>query len=279
MVERILVTGGTGKTGSLVAEQLVARGVQSRIASRHPSGAEQVRFEWDDPSTFAAALDGVQGAYLVAPTNHTDHLSAMRPFLELAVARVPGRLVLLSASSLERGNPFMGEVHAWLYDHAPSWTVLRPSWFMQNFVTERLPSILHDNAVTSATGDGRVPFIDAWDIAAVAVAALTLPNMESREHILTGPEALTYDEAAKQISEVARHPVRHHKLSLGELTALYVSIGLSNDYAPTLAAMDAAIAAGSEDRVTNEVAKITGRPARPLRAFLEAHAHCFRLTG
>jgi len=83
----------------------------------------------------------------------------------------------------------------------------------------------------------------------------------------------------KQISEVARHPVRHHKLSLGELTALYVSIGLSNDYAPTLAAMDAAIAAGSEDRVTNEVAKITGRPARPLRAFLEAHAHCFRLTG
>lgn len=220
MVERILVTGGTGKTGRLVAEQLAERGVQPRVASRRPTGADHVRFEWTDPTTFEAAMSGCQGIYLVAPTDRTDHLGTMLPFLKLAVQRVPGRLVLLSASSLERGGPLMGEVHAWLHDHAPSWTALRPSWFMQNFVTERLPSILQDDSITSATGDGRVPFIDASDIAAVAVAALTSSDMVSREHILTGPEAFSYDDVAAQISEVVGRPIRHRKLSISDLTEL-----------------------------------------------------------
>jgi uncharacterized protein YbjT (DUF2867 family) len=276
VVERVLVTGGTGKTGRLVAQQLAESGVQPRIASRRPAGANQIRFDWSEPETFEAALEGTQGVYLVAPTDRTDHLSAMLPFLELAIGRVPGRLVLLSASSLEMGGPLMGEVHAWLHDHASRWSALRPSWFMQNFVTERLPSILHDQEITSATGDGRVPFIDAWDIAAVAVAALTRPDIASREHVLTGPEAFSYDDVAAQISDVVGCPIRHRKLSLSELTQLYVGIGLPVDYAPMLAGMDEAIARGSENRVTNEVAQITGRPPRSLQSFLEAHRGIFR---
>ena len=271
MVERVLVTGGTGKTGSLIAQQLAEVGVQPCVASRRPNGANQVQFDWSDPSTFDAALNEIQGIYIVAPTDRTDHLSAMLPFLELAVQRVPGRLVLLSASSLEMGDPLMGEVHAWLHDHAPCWSALRPSWFMQNFVTERLPSILHDDSITSATGDGRVPFIDASDIAAVAVAVLTQEHLNSREYVLTGPEALSYDEVAAHISEVVGRPIRHHKLSISELTQLYISIGVSEDYAPMLAGMDEAIARGSEDRVTSEVAQITGCPPRSFQSFLEAH--------
>lgn len=142
---------------------------------------------------------------------------------------------------------------------------------MQNFVTERLPSILHDDAITSATGDGRVPFIDAWDIAAVAVAALTQPHIDSREHVLTGPELLSYDDVAAQISDVVGRPIRHRKLSISELTQLYVGIGLPEDYAPVLAGMDEAIASGSENRVTNEVAQMTGRPPRSFQSFLKAH--------
>lgn len=276
MVERILVTGGTGKTGRLVAQQLAERGVEPRIASRRPTGASQVRFDWSDPATFEAALDGTQGVYLVAPTDRTDHLSAMLPLLELAVQRVPGRLVLLSASSLEMGGPMMGEVHAWLHDHAPRWSALRPSWFMQNFVTERLPSILDDDSITSATGDGRVPFIDAWDIAAVAVTALTQPDISSRDHVLTGPQALSYDDVAAQISEVVGRPIRHRKLSIAELTQIYVGIGLPADYAPVLAGMDEAIARGSEDRITREVAQMTGRPPRSLQSFLSAHRAVLR---
>ncbi len=142
---------------------------------------------------------------------------------------------------------------------------------MQNFVTERLPSILHEDSITSATEDGRVPFIDAWDIAAVAVAALTRPHIDSGEHVLTGPEALSYDDVAARISAVVGRPIRHRKLSISELTRLYVGIGLPEDYAPMLAGMDEAIASGSEDRVTNEVAQMTGRPPHSFQSFLEAH--------
>lgn len=270
MSDRILVTGGTGKTGRLIAGQLARRGIEARIATRRPSAAGQVRFVWDDPATHAPALAGVGAVYLVAPTDQTEHLAAMRPFLERAAAQVPGRLVLLSASSLEAGGPMMGEVHAWLAAHAPLWTVLRPSWFMQNFTTQHRYAILEEGCLYSATGDGRVPFIDAADIAAVATEALTSSTLASGEHVLTGPEALTYDEVASAISASIGVPVRHYRLSVGELTARYAASGIPRSYALALAGMDGAIAQGSEDRITLEVERITGRPANTFARFLES---------
>ncbi|WP_246245978.1 NAD(P)H-binding protein [Mesorhizobium zhangyense] len=181
MVDRVLVTGGTGKTGSLVAQQLAARGVEARIATRKATTPVQVRFEWGDVASYRAALDGVDAIYLVAPTDRTDHLPAMRPLLEQAVEQGVAQLVLLSASSLLEGGPMMGEVHAWLHANAPRWVVLRPSWFMQNFVTQHLPSIVNEGCIYSATQDGRIPFIDAADIAAVAVKALVDQTLGSGE--------------------------------------------------------------------------------------------------
>lgn len=272
MNDRILITGGTGKTGQLVARQLALRGIGTRIAARNPSSPDQLRFEWNDPATHVPALKGIGAVYLVAPTDQTEHLSVMRPFLERAVAQVPGRLVLLSASSLEEGDPMMGEVHAWLAAHAPLWTVLRPTWFMQNFTTRHRYSILEEGCLYSATGDGRVPFIDAADIAAVATEALTSSTLACGEHVLTGSEALTYDEVASAISASIRIPVRHCRLSVSELAARYAASGIPSSYALTLAGMDGAIAAGSENRITLEVERITGRPANSFARFLEGQS-------
>lgn len=268
MADRVLVTGGTGKTGRLVADGLVRRGIDARIATRQPTSADQVRFDWADETTHDAALDGVSSVYLVAPTDRVDHLAVMRPFLERAVSHVPGRLVLLSASSLDRNGPMMGEVHGWLDAHVSRWTALRPSWFMQNLTTQHLPSILEDGCIYSATEDGRVPFIDAADIAAVAVAALCDPMLASGDHVLTGPEALSYDEVASAITKVMGRPVRHCRLTAQELAARYTALGLPRDYAATLAGMDEAIATGGEDRTTGVVEQITGRPATTLASFL-----------
>jgi uncharacterized protein YbjT (DUF2867 family) len=272
MHDRILVTGGTGKTGQLVTGQLARRGIEARIATRRPSAADQVRFEWEDPATHGPALAGVSAVYLVAPTDQTEHLFVMRPFLERAVSQVAGRLVLLSASSLDEGGPMMGEVHAWLAAHAPLWTVLRPSWFMQNFTTRHKYSILEEGCLYSATGDGRVPFIDAADIAAVATEALTSSTLACGEHVLTGPEALTYDEVASAISASIGIPVRHCRLSVSELAARYAASGIPSSYALTLAGMDGAIAQGSENRITLEVERITGRPANTFARFLEGQS-------
>lgn len=272
MNERVLVTGGKGKTGRHVARQLALRGIEARIATRDLSLANQVRFDWGDATTHGPALEGVDAVYLVAPTDQTEQLSVMHPFLKRAVLQVPGRLVLLSASSLKAGGPMMGEVHAWLGAHAPLWTVLRPSWFMQNFTTQHLHGILHEGCVYSATGDGRVPFIDAADIAAVAVEALTNSALPSSEHVLTGPQALAYDEVAAAIGARIGRPVRHYRLTVDELADRYAGFGIPRSYALTLAAMDEAIARGSEDRITLEVERITGRPANTLANFLEGQS-------
>jgi uncharacterized protein YbjT (DUF2867 family) len=270
MNDRVLVTGGTGKTGQLVAKQLALRGIEARVATRNPSSADQVRFEWGDATTHGPALEGVGAVYIVAPVDRTEHLAVMRPFLERAVAQISGRLVLLSASSLEAGDPMMGEVHSWLIDHAPLWTVLRPSWFMQNFTTQHLHSILHVGCLYSATEDGRVPFIDAADIAAVGAEVLTDSALSSSDHVLTGPEALTYDEVASAISARMGRPVQHCRLSVDELADRYAALGIPPGYASTLAGMDEAIAKGAEDRITQDVQRITGRPANTFASFLDS---------
>lgn len=275
MVDRVLVTGGTGKTGSLVARQLASHGVEARIATRKATTPEQVRFEWGDVASYHGALDGVDAIYLVAPTDRTDHLSVMRPLLEQAVERDVTQLVLLSASSIDEGGPMMGEVHAWLHVNAPRWVVLRPSWFMQNFVTQHLPSIVEEGCIYSATKDGRIPFIDAADIAAVAVAALVNPNFAPGERVLTGPEALSYDEVADRIAAVARRPVRHCRLSVEELARRYAGFGIPQGYADALARMDEAISNGSEDRTTEEVEQATGRKPTGLTDFLAVHGKAY----
>ncbi|WP_134498977.1 ergot alkaloid biosynthesis protein [Microvirga pakistanensis] len=257
----ILLTGGTGKTGRRIAAQLAGKGLSARIAS--PTGAgtaghQGVRFNWLNESTRAAALAGISAVYLLAPAGVAEPLPAMQPFLDQALNAGVHRFVLLSASSLEEDGPMMGKVHAHLKWNAPEWAVLRPTWFMQNFSEQQhLPTIQDEGRIYSATGDGRVPFIDADDIAAVAVAALTSGTAFNRD-IITGPQALSYDEAAAIIGQAIGRRVEHVRLSGAELARRHQALGLNEAYAKTLAAMDTAIAHGAEDRVTDEVQAVTG---------------------
>lgn len=274
MAELVLVTGGTGTTGSLVAGLLREEKVAVRIGSRRPSGTDGVHFDWNESATFAPALADVSAVYLVAPTDRTDHLAAMRPFLDDAVRR-DVRLVLLSAASLPEGGPMMGEVQAWLHEHATHWVSLRPSWFMQNFINQHLPGILADECIYSATEDGRVAFIDALDIARVAVAALTDPDFPNGDIVLTGPEPLSYDDVAAAITQVAAKPVRHCRLSVEDLAARHAANGLPPDYAALLAGMDLPIVDGAENRTTEGVAQATGQPPGSLAAFLSRECKVF----
>ncbi|WP_205944853.1 ergot alkaloid biosynthesis protein [Pelagibius litoralis] len=269
MPDIILVTGGTGTTGRRVSAQLAARGLRYRAATRNPKAEHDIRFDWTDEASWAAALEGVASIYLVAPSGVAEPLPAMIPFMELAISTGVKRFVLLSASSLEPGGPMMGMVHAWLRDHAPEWVVLRPTWFMQNFSEGQLLAPIRDEgAIYTATDNGRIGFIDAEDIAAVAVEALSQTEFASGDLILTGPAALSYDDVANTLSDVLENPITHHHLSEAELAARHIAAGLPEAYATTLAAMDTNIAAGSEDRVTDAVVRIAGRPGRPLSDFV-----------
>lgn len=277
----ILVTGGTGKTGGRIVRKLLARGQRVRVASRSGSaleGATGVRFDWHAPATHDAALEGIERVYLVAPNEVASAHAVMAPFIERALQRGVRRFVLLSSSMLPEGGPAMGSVHALLHERAPEWAVLRPSWFMQNFSEQQghLESIRREGVIYSATGEGRVPFIDAEDIAEVGVRALVDERSHDTDLVLTGPRALSYGQVAHVIGEVLGRPIRHVNLSSEALQARFVSQGLTGPHAALLAGLDEAIQQGMEDRTTPSVEQVTGRSPRSFSEFARASAAAWR---
>lgn len=261
----ILLTGATGHTGREIVRLLGERGVPFRAASR-ASG-----FNWTDPGTFESALDGVHAVYLLPPPGVGGRLPLLAPFL--AAARTAGvrRLVLLSTSVED--VPGQAEFHRAVLDAAPEYAILRPSWFMQNFLGAH-PSagdIRERGEIASATGDGRIAFVHTDDIAAVAVETLVAKEPPNRDYLITGPEALSYREVAAIIDEVAGYPVRFVSLTPEQGMARWVAAGMPAEVARYAVDLDQKLAAGLEDRVSGTVEELTGRPARSLREFVRAH--------
>jgi len=269
----VLVVGATGTTGSRTAARLTAESHRVKAASRRAApvaGAEPVRFDWYDTATHAPALEGVDRVYLVPPVGDPDPAAVMLPFLRQARAAGVRRAVLLSSSAVPSGGPAVGLVHQALPGLFPEWAVLRPSWFMQNFTGDHLHArgIREDGTVRSATGSGRVGFVDADDIAEVAVRALTDDRAPDTDLVLTGPEALSYDDVAAVLTEVTGRPVVHHRLTQTQLRDR-LAAEVPAEFAGILAGMDGAIAQGAEDRVTDTVQRLTGRPPHSFRTVAE----------
>ena len=191
-----LVLGGTGKTGRRVAERLKARGVPTRVGSR--SG--EPPFDWEDRSTWAPVLEGVGSAYI---SHYLDALpgaaETVGSFAELAVANGVRRQVLLGG----RGEPEAERVEAAARDSGAELTILRSTWFAQNFSEGAFFDFVLAGEVTLPAGDTPEPFVDVDDIADVAVAALTEDGHEGEVYELTGPRLLTFKEAVGEIARAA----------------------------------------------------------------------------
>ncbi|RKT51889.1 SDR family oxidoreductase [Saccharothrix australiensis] len=184
----ILVLGATGTTGRRVAARLAALGHAVRPASRR--GA--VRFDWAEPDTWRPALSGVGGVYLMAP-----HELPIDPaFVREAVGQGVRRLVLLSSRGIEEmGDERLLAAEAVVRDSGVDWTVLRADWFAQNFDEGFFRPAVEAGELAVPVGDDAQGFVDADDIAAVAVAALTEDGHAGQVYEPTGPRALTFGEA------------------------------------------------------------------------------------
>ncbi|MFI9235487.1 NmrA family NAD(P)-binding protein [Streptomyces sp. NPDC053079] len=271
----VLVTGATGNTGRRVVSRLVALGHTVTAASRRAAaqdGARAVRFDWHDTATHGDALRDADRAYLVPPVGDPDPAAVILPFLERARAAGVRRVVLLSSSAIPEGGPGVGRVHSELAGMFERWAVLRPSWFMQNFTDQHLhaDSIRSHGTILTATGDGRVAFVDADDIAAVAVHALTDETLPADDLVITGPEALSYDDVAAVMTKVMGKDVSHRPLTYDQMRDHLAAAGIPEQFAAMLAAMDRAIADGAEDRVTDTVERATGRPPRGFHAYVQS---------
>ncbi|MGW7104086.1 NmrA family NAD(P)-binding protein [Streptomyces sp. NPDC054838] len=268
-----LVIGATGTTGRRVTAGLRAAGRRVKAAGRSATPVEgglAVRFDWNEPATWGGALDGVDRVYLVPPIGSPHPAAVMLPFLRQARTAGVHRAVLLSSSAIPAGGPAVGRVHEALPGLFEEWAVLRPSWFMQNFAghAPHARSIREDGVIRTAAGGGRVGFVDAADIAAVAVRALTDEHAPDADLILTGPQALSYDDVAAIISEVTGRSVVHRRLTFEQLRDRWAA-EIPLEFATMLAGMDRDIAAGAEDRTSDTVERLTGRPPGTFRAFVE----------
>lgn len=154
----------------------------------------------------------------------------------------------------------------------PEWAVLRPSWFMQN-LTGSLPPAegVRRGLVTNATGEGRVGFVDAEDIAEVAATLLLATDAPAGEYLLTGPQALGWPQVCALASEVTGRLVEHQSVSVAAITEMMTGFGIPAEFAAMLAGMEEAIRLGAEDRTTDAVERVTGRPPRSMADFLAAH--------
>ena len=203
-----LVIGGTGKTGRRVAERLEARGVEIRIASRSASPS----FDWDDPDSWDSALEGVTAVYITyAPDLAMPGATAsIRAFVGRAVGLGVERLVLLSGRGEEEAQACERIVQGAGID----WTVVRASWFNQNFSEGAFAEMVQAGQITLPDVNTPEPFVDADDIADVAVAALTEPGHSGQIYEVTGPRLITLADVAVELSRAtARHieyvPVPH----------------------------------------------------------------------
>lgn len=190
-----LVVGGTGKTGRRVIERLQQRGLLYRVGSR----SAQPAFDWEDEKTWSSALKGVSQAYV---TYYPDicvpgALERVRSFFDLAVREGVKRLVFLTG----RGEVEAERAEEALKASGAEWTILRCSFFNQNFSESFFLEPILAGEVALPVGPVGEPFVDADDIADAAVAALTQLGHSGKLYELTGPRALTFKEA---IDEIAR---------------------------------------------------------------------------
>src|SRR5919108_1235968 len=198
----ILVLGGTGKTGRRVLDRLRTRGLPTRLGSR---GAEPP-FDWENDATWAPALEGVRSAYVsyypdLAIPGAVETVGA---FARLAVERGVPRLVLLAG----RGEAEAEEAEQAVRDSGAELTIVRSTWFAQNFSEDYMLDAVLSGEVALPAGDTPEPFVDADDIADVAVAALTEEGHVGELYELTGPRLLTFAEAVAEIAQATGREIR-----------------------------------------------------------------------
>jgi len=270
-----LVLGATGKTGSRVAEKLINQGIVVRTAAR--SGAD-VRFDWNDRSTFASALDNVSAVYLVSPVMRVDFANIVAQFLDEAERAGVRHVTYLSAYGMEHA-PAEVALRAVELDLASrttlSHSIVRPAWFMQNF-SETFVKPVNDEIVVPC-GMGAEAFVNAEDIASVAAATLSDPARHAgRAYSPTGPEALTFEEAAAHISNAVGRKISYRDIDRNAWINAMIQAGVPAEYGEVLRTLTETIASGRGSRPNNDVLTATGKAPTSFAEFATKAAAAWR---
>lgn len=285
----IAVTGATGTIGSRLARKLVAEGQAIQALVRDPEKAKRildsdVKLETCDlahPRTLRPALEGVEKAFLVTgdiPPG-SDKLELEANFIDAAAEAGVRRIVYVSARG--RGSEPEFAIRQWhaqserrLEESGMQWTYLRPIAFMTNLLLS-LDSIRSLGAFHLPTGGGRVSVIDPEDIAEVAARTLTEEGHEGSAYTLTGPEALSYEEQAAQLSRAAGREIRFVDVPEQAAREAMASDGLPAELTEALLEFYRLVKDGERDLLSDDFEKVARREPTRFSAWAERNAKAF----
>jgi uncharacterized protein YbjT (DUF2867 family) len=278
----ILITTA-GKVGAEAARLVAAQGGPVRILARHPenvavlsqAGVEVVEGDLEAPASIDAAMRGASSVILVSPATPTQELNAVDSAVRAGVNHIVKITSKASADSPIARRRAQTEIEAELIASGLSYTLLRNNVYMQNFLM-LAPAIAKTSSFGANTGDGHAGLIDTRDVAAVAAEIATNPAPhKDKTYWPTGPESLSYPDAAAILSRVLDRPIGFHPLTDDKQTQAMVNVGVPEHIAQMNAQALALLAQGDSDWVTNDVPTILRRPARNFEQFATDHAQAF----
>lgn len=287
--EKTLVTAATGNVGSALVSELRARGVEVRAfvrdarkaTARLEEGVELARGDFSDPDTVERALAGVDRAFL-ACGNVPGQVEHETDLIDAAARAGVERIVKLSALGARAGSPLSfwdwhGRIEERLRESEIGWTMLRPPSFMTNLLMTA-PAIAATGKLFAAVGDARIALVDPRDVAAVAAEALIEDGHEGVAYVPTGPDALTYGEIARALSEVTGRTIEYVAIPDEAARAGMLEAGLPDYLVDFLVMLAAEVRAGAGSQVSDTVRAVTGRDPRAFAEFAREHASAFRAT-
>lgn len=264
----IFLTGSTGLVGSRLLPRLVERDVDVRclVHSSRPAGVdgapvELVEGDFDDPGSYAAAMDGCDALFLLTPP-HPDQVAREVALVDAARAAGVRHVVAVSVVGADVRSPvsfarWHGEVDDHLVGSGLGFTILRPAGFMQIHLSP--PTAASEGRWYGMTGDGAHAFVDADDVAAVAAVALTATDRESTVDELTGPAAITMPEAAAALGRSLGREVTYVDLPPDQLKGAMLSNGVPDFVVDGIVGLYGAIRAGHAATTSHAVEQLLGR--------------------
>jgi len=264
--QTLLVLGATGKTGRRITQRLEAAGLPVRQGSRDANPP----FDWEDRSTWDAVIEGVHAVYISFQPDLAvpGAVETIQAFTDLAVKSGVRKLVLLSG----RGEVEAEQAERVVQDSGIDWTILRASWFCQNFSEAHFLDPIVQGELALPVGQVAEPFVDADDIAECAVTALTQPGHTHQLYELTGPRALTFADA---VTEIAR--ATHRNIEFVAVPAPAYRQAMEQEQLPPalidlVLCLCTTVLDGRNTPVTDGVQRALGRPARDFSDYVQRTA-------
>ncbi|WP_291286828.1 NAD(P)H-binding protein [Flavobacterium sp.] len=264
---KILVLGSNGKTGRRVAERLEQiEGLEVRLGSRN----EKTPFDWEKPETWETVLQGIDTVYITFQPDLAipSAVNTIQNFTQLATKSGVQKMVLLSGRG-EKEAQLCEEI---VKNTAKNWTIVRASWFNQNFSESFFLDPILAGIVALPRAEALEPFTDADDIADVVTAALVEDKHNGKTYELTGPRLLTFKQAINEIAEASGRNITFQGLSLEEYIGMLKEYQIPEDHIWLINYLFEQVLDGRNSSITSDIENILGRKAKDFSVYAKETA-------